>query len=48
MFAVSFSWSCLDSRKNSIGKKFDWEKAVYQLLFMPASTLYTLKYWGSI
>ena len=42
MFAVNFYASCLDSRKDSIGKKlisFDWEKASYWPLFTPANTL---------
>ena len=42
MFAVNFYASCFVSRENSIGKKvtrFDWEKAVYWLLFTLANTL---------
>ena len=42
MFTVNFYASCFAGKGNSIGKKirrFNWEKAVYQLLFMLASTL---------
>ena len=45
MFAVNFYASCFDSRGNSIGEKlirFDWEKAIYQPLFMLANTLQTI------
>ena len=45
MFAVNFYASCFVSRGNSIGKKvirFDWEKAVYWLLFTLANTLKVL------
>ena len=42
IFAVNFYMSCFDCREDSIGKKLirlNWEKAVYQLVFMLANTL---------
>ena len=43
MFTVNFCVTFFVNRKNSIGKKLvrlDWEKAIYQLVFTLANTLY--------